>query len=271
MGIPKPLCTCRVCREARHKGAPYERTGPSAYLRDAHLLIDTPAEIVSQLNRTGIQRVDRIVFTHLDPDHIEGFRVVEQITLDFRTWKAYPEKQIELVLPRTLYERLGQIRSVYGSLVEYYEAQGFVRCLPFESQITMGDVRMTALPIDRQGPTAYIYVFEKDGKKAVYAPCDIRPFPTEETVVRNADLLVIQPGIFEEGLKHGFIYPEDHISRTTLYTFDQTMAVADRIGARQILFVHLEEYWNRGHDDYTAIAKDLDGVQFAFDGMSIRI
>ncbi|MBW1945391.1 MAG: hypothetical protein JRJ51_21535 [Deltaproteobacteria bacterium] len=271
MAIPKPLCECRICREARYKGVPYERTGPSVYLQDANLLIDTPAEIVSQLNRTGIERVDRITFTHLDPDHIEGFRVVEQITLDFRTWKAYPEKQIQLVLPRRLYDRLGDIRSVYGPLVDYYETQGFVKCVPFETQITMGDVRMTALPVFRQEPTAYILVFEKGGKKVVYAPCDIKPFPLEEAEVRNPDLLIIQPGIFEEGLKHDFTYPDDHISRTTIYTFDQTMELADRIGAKEILFIHLEECWNKSHDDYMAIAKEHARVRFAFDGMTIRV
>jgi len=250
---------------------PYERTGPSAYLHDANLLIDTPAEIISQLNRVEIETVDRVVLSHLDPDHVEGFRVVEQITLDFRTWEAYPEKQIQLVLPRQLYERLGDIRTAYGPLVEYYEAQGFVRYVPFETEIVVGEVRMTALPVSRQGATAYIYVFEKDEKTVVYAPCDIKPFPTEEPKVHNPDLLVIQPGIFEDGLKHGFTYPEDHISRTTLYTFDQTMALAERIRAKEILFIHLEEYWNRSYDDYTAIAKDLARVRFAFDGMTIRI
>ena len=271
MAIPKPLCECRICREARYKGVPYERTGPSAYLHDANLLIDTPAEVVGQLNRTGIEKVERLTFTHLDPDHIEGFRVVEQITLDFRTWKAYPEKQIQLVLPRRLHEGLRDIRSVYGPLLEYYESQGFVQCVPFETDITVGDVLMTALPVFRQDHTAFIYVFEKDDKKVVYAPCDIKPFPVEEKKVRNPDLLVIQPGIFEEGLKHDFTYPDDHISRTTLYTFEQTIELAGRIGAKEILFMHLEEYWNKSHDDYMAIEADNAHVRFAFDGMIIHI
>ena len=70
----------------------------------------------------------------------------------------------------------------------------------------------------------------------VYAPCDIKPFPEEREEVQRADLLVIQPGIFEEGLKHGFKYPVDHISRTTLYTFEETMALADRIRAGLVPF-----------------------------------
>ena len=116
MVIPKPLCRCRVCREARAKGVPYARAGPSAYLHDVGLLIDTPAEISCLLNRCRIRRVDHLTFTHLDPDHVEGFRVVEQIALDFRTWRAYPEKQICLLLPQELNESLRKLQSQYGPL-----------------------------------------------------------------------------------------------------------------------------------------------------------
>jgi phosphoribosyl 1,2-cyclic phosphate phosphodiesterase len=105
----------------------------------------------------------------------------------------------------------------------------------------------------------------------VYAPCDIKPFPEQRREVRNPDLLVIQPGMFESGLKHGFRYPEDHVSRTTLYTFDETLALARRIRAERVIFSHLEEYWNRGHEDYLDLEKELDHVRFAYDGMRVRV
>ncbi|MGD8512619.1 MAG: hypothetical protein PVG85_01610, partial [Deltaproteobacteria bacterium] len=95
---------------------PYERTGPSTFIHDENLLIDTPAEIAAQLNRSHIERIDYLLFTHLDPDHVEGSRVVEQITLDFRTWQAYPDKQIRLILPDKLDNHLKDIRSIYGPL-----------------------------------------------------------------------------------------------------------------------------------------------------------
>ncbi|OQX65594.1 MAG: hypothetical protein B5M55_03645 [Desulfococcus sp. 4484_242] len=269
--IPKPLCQCRVCREARSKGFPYERTGPSAFLHDAHLLIDTPAEIALQLNRAGIDRIDHLMFTHLDPDHVEGFRVVEQITLDFRTWTGRPEKRIQLISPKQVTDRIGKIYSIYGPLIDFYVTRGFVECTAFEQQTVIQGVQVTALPVDRGSQTAFVYVFEKDGGRIVYAPCDIRPFPEEHPDVRKADLLVIQPGLFEDGLKHGFKYPRNHISRKTLYTFHETVALARRIQAKQTLFVHMEEYWNRGYDDYRAIEKELTDMRFAYDGMRVTI
>jgi phosphoribosyl 1,2-cyclic phosphate phosphodiesterase len=271
MVIPKPLCRCRVCEEAREKGVPYERSGPSAFIHDEHLLIDTPAEIASQLNRCRIDRIEYLMLTHLDPDHIEGLRILEQVTLDFRTWRAYPEKSIRLIIPEPLHHRLRDIRSAHGNLIDFYEKQGFVQCTPFEERITLGDLEVTAVSVDRGNQVAFIYVYERFGKRMVYAPCDIKPFPEHRQEVQQPDLLVIQPGIFEDGLKHAFAYPRDHVSRTTLYTFEQTVDLARRIGARKTLFVHLEEYWNRSHDDYLSLETEFDNIRFAYDGMYTKI
>ena len=271
MVIPKPLCRCRVCQEAKKKGVPYTRAGPAAFLHDINLLIDTPAEIVSLLNRSPIRRVDYLTFSHLDPDHVEGFRVVEQIALDFRSWHAYPEKQICLLLPEQLSVGMKQIRSQYGCLLDFYQESGFVQLMVFQDKVQIGNVDITAIPVDRGSQSTFIYVFEKSGRKVVYAPCDIKPFPEHRDEVQQADLLIIQPGIFEEGLKHGFRYPADHISRTTLYTFEQTMELATRIQAKEALFVHLEEYWNRSYDDYCVLESENRNVQFAHDGMQLTV
>ena len=271
MVIPKPLCRCRVCQEARKRGIPYTRAGSCAFLHDSNLLIDTPAEIVSLLNRSPIRRVDYLMFTHLDPDHVEGFRVVEQIALDFRTWRAYPEKQICLLLPDQLGEGIRNIRSQYGSLIDFYQESGFVRLMLFQGSVQIRDVRITAIAVDRGSQLAFVYIFEKSGRKVVYAPCDIKPFPEHRNEVQQADLLVIQPGIFEKGLKHGFRYPADHISRTTLYTFEQTLDLATRLHAKRIIFVHLEEYWNRSYDDYRALETNDQRIRFAYDGMQLTV
>jgi phosphoribosyl 1,2-cyclic phosphate phosphodiesterase len=271
MVIPKPLCRCRVCQEAREKGVPYARAGPAAFVHDINLLIDTPAEIASLLNRSSIRRIAYLTFTHLDPDHVEGFRVVEQITLDFRSWRAYPKKQICLLLPEEMSKQARKLSSQYGSLLDFYQESGFIRLELFRGKTQIEDVAITAIPVDRGSQLSFVYVFQKLGRKVVYAPCDIKPFPEHRNEVQQADLLIIQPGIFEKGLKHGFRYPADHISRKTLYTFEQTMQLATRLQAKRVLFVHLEEYWNRSYDDYRALESKYQGICFAYDGMQLSV
>lgn len=269
--IPKPLCFCRICEEARIKGTPYARTGPSSFLHDIHLLVDTPAESVHQLNRSRINHVRHLMFTHLDPDHTEGFRAVEQIALDFRTWQGYPEKRIALHLPERLVDPLKRIRSQYGALLDFYERSGFINVETFRDRVRIEDVEVIAIPVDRGRQTSYIYVFERAGRRVVYAPCDIKPFPEEREEVKDADLLVIQPGIFEEGLIDGFEYPPDHVSRSTLYTFEQTLELARQLKVKKTLFVHLEEYWNRSHDEYRDLEGQHETIRFAYDGMKVTV
>jgi phosphoribosyl 1,2-cyclic phosphate phosphodiesterase len=267
MVIPKPLCRCRICREARVKGIPHARGGPSAVLHDANLLIDTPAEICSLLNRENIRNIDYLMLTHLDPDHVEGLRVVEQIALDFRTWQAYPQKKITLLIPEQLENPLKNITTQYGPAIDHYVQSGFLEVVTFCKTAAIGEVNVTGIPVDRGSQTAFIYIFGSSGHRIVYAPCDIKPSPEGQPEVHAADLLVIQPGVFETGLRHGFTYPSNHVSRQTLYTFEQTLA--KRIGARQIVFTHLEEYWHRSYDDYLQLEQVIPDTRFAYGGMTL--
>ncbi|MFC1980277.1 hypothetical protein ACFLVS_05475 [Chloroflexota bacterium] len=152
------------------------------------MLIDTPTEVVSLLNRLPIRRIDYLMFTHLDPDHMEGFRVVEQITLDFRSWHAYPEKQICLLLPKQLSKQTRKLRSQYGPLLDFYQESGFIRLEPFRDKIQMiKDVAITAIPVDRCSQLSFVYVFQKSGHKVVCAPCYIKPFPEHRNEVYQAE------------------------------------------------------------------------------------
>lgn len=152
----------------------------------------------------------------------------------------------------------------------FFLDSGFVDLQTFERSVEIRAVRLTALPVNRDDRVAYIYVFEKGNEKLVYAPCDIKPFPEDDPIVRDADVLLIQPGIVEGSLKHGFVYPKDHISRTTLYTLDETIGLSRRIRAKKTVFIHLEEYWNLGFSDYERLALNYEDVWFAHDGMHIN-
>jgi phosphoribosyl 1,2-cyclic phosphate phosphodiesterase len=271
MVIPKPLCQCHVCSEARTKGVPYSRGGPSVFLHDINLLVDTPADIINLLNCSDIQNLQYLTFTHLDPDHVEGLRVIEQITLDFRTWRAYPEKQITLLLPEKLVDSIRALQSHYGPIIDFFVQSGFVVIRSMNETMQLGGIEITTLPVERSDQTAYVLVFRQGSTKVVYAPCDLKPFPEHREDVQGPDVLIIQPGIFETGLRQSFHFPADHISRKTLYTFEQTLELAGRIGAKQTVFVHLEEYWNRSYDDYLEIQNRIEGITFAYDGLELNI
>ena len=96
---PRPLCRCDVCAEARERGVPYARTGPSVFVHGPDLLFDTPEESKAQLNRAGISHVAACFYSHWHPDHTMGRRVFETIGADWRTWPPEAKR----VLRTTVY------------------------------------------------------------------------------------------------------------------------------------------------------------------------
>ena len=88
--IPSSFCKCKICQEAREKGGRYERLGPSLYIDDIKMLIDTPEEIAVACNRQKISEVKRLSISHSDPDHVKGMRIVEKIGYDFIQEKCVP-------------------------------------------------------------------------------------------------------------------------------------------------------------------------------------
>ena len=99
VSLPRPLCRCPICAEAREKGAPYSRHGCSLYLHGANMLVDTPEDICGALNLTMPPAVDIISYSHWDPDHTLGMRVIEQLRLEWLDFykNIYPEKPIEVL------------------------------------------------------------------------------------------------------------------------------------------------------------------------------
>ena len=86
---PRPACECRVCAEARGRGVPFSRNGPSIFVHGPDLLIDTPEDIIASLNRANIRHVGAATWSHWHPDHTAGLRVFEALNL--RLWDWLPD------------------------------------------------------------------------------------------------------------------------------------------------------------------------------------
>lgn len=83
VALPKPLCKCRICKEARLKGNPYSRYGCSLFIEDLGMLIDTPEDITQAINFSEIDEINYVLYSHVDPDHTLGMRVFEHIRLNW--------------------------------------------------------------------------------------------------------------------------------------------------------------------------------------------
>ena len=117
---------------------------------------------------------------------------------------------------------------------------------------------------------ATVFVFEKEGKKLIYAPCDVKPFP-ESKLFLDADCLIIGNTIVGGVLKDGFILKEDNPLRDELFTISDIEELKIKYNIKRVIITHLEEDWGKSYDDYVELEKELDGIEFAYDGMKIEI
>jgi phosphoribosyl 1,2-cyclic phosphate phosphodiesterase len=273
---PRPGCFCSICEEARQKGIPYTRTGPSLFLEDIHAVFDTPEDILGQLTRENIHRIDSIFYTHWHPDHTMGMRIVEQMYMNYLGWfierKGVTKEVRVYSLPDTMRD-LKAISNKYGSYLEYYERYGLISLVTLEEEtpLEIEDYRIIPIPVETPGLTSTVFVISHEEKKVAYAPCDIKPFP-EHDILKDLDVLIIG-GILPEGeLKGGYIIPEDNELRKETFTIEELLEIIDTLRVKRTIAVHIEEDFGRSYDDYRKIENQYDrAIEFAYDGMKIVV
>src|SRR5436305_11075987 len=113
---PRPLCSCRICTQARELGVPYARSGPSVFIHGPDVLIDTPGEIVDQLNRSSVERIAACLYSHWHPDHTMGRHVFSTINADYRCWPTVPRGVVDVYLPKHVTTDARTFLSLWDSL-----------------------------------------------------------------------------------------------------------------------------------------------------------
>ncbi len=268
VSTPKPTCQCRVCKEAREKGFPYARCGCSLYVEDINVLIDTPEDIVYSLNNSNIKTVDYIFYSHIDPDHTMGMRVVEQLRLDWLTY-SIGKRCEEPITVGSLPQIMDDIRcqsTKYGSMLAYYETMNLVTTMPFQS-LDIGSIHIELIPVDESHNVA-IFVFTEKNNKVIYAPCDVKPFP-QNAIFQDADSLIIGNTIVGDVLKSGFVLEKSNELRKELFTMDEIVELKKALNINKVVITHLEEDWGKTYDDYLELQNQYDGIEFAYDGLEI--
>lgn len=270
VSTPRACCNCRVCTQARLKGFPYARTGCSLFIEEANVLIDTPEDINDSLNHAGIQNVEHILYSHCDPDHTMGMRVIEQLKMDWLAGSVgkKPDHPIEVASLPAILEDIRQQGTKYGSMLAYYEAKGLVYTTGTRV-LEAGDIQIEMIPVDEQEHVT-VFVISSDSKKIIYAPCDVKPFPKSDKF-QGADVLIIGNTIVGDVLKDGFILKEDNPLRKELFTLDEIEEIREQYAVPEVIITHLEEDWGKSYDDYRELEKEWKFIRFAYDGLKIPL
>jgi phosphoribosyl 1,2-cyclic phosphate phosphodiesterase len=265
--IPRPGCSCRVCVEAREKGRPYERTGPSVFVHGPDVLIDTPEESKSQLNRSEVGRIAAGLYSHWHPDHTAGRRVWESRNFDFRSWPRRYETT-PLYVPERVWE---DFEANYGlaDQFRFMEGQGTVKVVLVESGVPFDLDGFRVTPIALDAENAHAFLFEGDGRRVLVAMDETHGWTPPD--LGPLDVVVLPVGVFEHHPYTGErLIPEEFCKPPVKKTrYAQALEMAWALGARRTVLSHVEEMDRMSHDQLVRLG-EADGWEPAYDGMVIE-
>lgn len=259
--IPNPFCKCSICEEARVKRGRYQRLGPSLYVEDIGLLIDTPEDVAVACERQGISSIACLSVSHRDPDHTRGMRIVEALGYNCILGKGTPIPFIALP------EVVEDINAWNGDGLSYYE--NILKCILINktNYAHIGDIEIRLINNKTHGGNMTFYVLSEGEKKAIYACCDAKPF-VPNALYFDADVLIIgvvsDNGILKDGSKL-----DDAPFRDEVFTLDEIMRIKRDYRIKRVIVTHIDEYWGKSYAYYQKLEKSLDNISFAYDGMEI--
>jgi phosphoribosyl 1,2-cyclic phosphate phosphodiesterase len=244
-GIPQIGCDCPVCRSSDPRD---HRTRSGALIQSdsGSLLIDTPPELRLQLLRSGVSRVDAVLYTHEHADHINGID-------DLRIFSVMQQRPLTCYGP---VETLDKIRQGFFYIfddVRPFEGTSKPRLelCPLEPGIVRQIAGIPVLPLEfehgfvrvfgyRFGPVAYI--------------TDVKAVPeAARAQLRGLKLLVLNA-----------LWWRHH---PTHLSIGEAIETAQAIGAEQTVFTHLTH--ETGHAE---LAGQLPaGISPAYDGLTIEV
>lgn len=240
-GVPVPTCRCDVCTSDDPRD---RRLRPSVLLEwgEARVLVDTSTDFRTQALRYGIERVDAVLYTHGHADHILG---MDDLRLyNWRQGRAVPA----FGSPATL-------AALARTFWYVFEPTGgdstrpAIELHPIDTTFRLHDREIRAVPVlhgslpilgYRVGGFAYL--------------TDVSEIPESSyDLLRDLDVLVLNA-----------LRSRPHPMHLNLAG---ARRCAERIGAARTILTHLSHEVRHA----TVAASLPDGIELAFDGLSVRL
>ena len=246
-GVPVLGCGCEVCtsddpRDTRTRCACYVRVG------DMGLLVDTGPDFRQQALREDIGRIDAVCYTHHHFDHVVGLDDLRPFFFDNRqTMPCYTHPDTAAVLRRN-YDY------IFGSDPYPGAANVSIRVVDGPFEVPSRYDNSAAVPVDpillyHGEMPVYGY---RIGGFAYLTDVSRIPEPSYEGL-QDVDVLVLDA-----------LRPRSH---PTHFSFEEAVATARRVGARETYFVHMTHSVRHAE----ANARLPDDIQLAYDGLTVEV
>lgn len=242
-GVPVIGCDCAVCRS----DDPRDRRTRTAAVIETHgvrVLVDTPPELRLQLVGAGIDAVDAVLYTHEHADHVGGID-------DLRAMSARRGPLAVYGPPETLAELARRFSYIFDPTVEAPPGTNKPELRPTAvaplETVWVEAASVLAIELDHGGTRVYGY---RVGCVA---------YLTDVKTVSEAAFAALE-GV--EVLVINALFERPH---PTHLSFDEAVAVARRVGARQTFVTHLTHRYAHSWLE----SRLPEGITPAYDGLVI--
>ena len=270
---PRPGCHCAMCDEARAKGVPYARRGPSVFVHGPDILFDTPEDIAVSLNESGIDRVRACFYSHWHPDHVMGRRVFEQMNWNLRD-SSGNYGVTDIYIPERV-EKDMQTKLATRAHLDYLRALGLVTITVIPEGESVEIEGVTITPFQVAVEYVYAYLLQGDGKRVLVAMDELFRWSAPD-FLHGVDLAVIPSGVCEyhplTGERrieagHPILELEMHL--------EETLELVRTMAAKQAVLIHIDEVDGISYDDGMELSRSYmaEGlpVAFGWDGMRTTV
>jgi phosphoribosyl 1,2-cyclic phosphate phosphodiesterase len=245
-GVPQIGCDCAVCRSGDPRDQ-RSRSGAVLQAGAASLLIDTPPELRLQLLRSGIGRVDAVLYTHEHADHVNGID-------DLRVFSVRNGAPLRCYGPAECLERIrGNFRYIFDDAVHPFEGTSKPRLelCPLEAGVELRIAGIPVLPLAFEH--GYVRVFGYRFGPVAYLT-DVKAVPEQaRRQLAGVKLLVLNALWWRQHPTH--------------LSIGEAVETAQAIGAEQTFLTHLTH--ETGHAE---LASQLpSGIGPAYDGLAIEV
>ncbi len=247
LGVPMIGCACAVCLSA---DAHNRRRRSSVYVAagDTRLVIDTSPDFREQALTFGLRQVDAVLFTHAHADHILGLD-------DIRRFNTLQSAVIPVYAVAETIAEVRRVFSYIGRPVQpgLYRPQVDFRTVPVQAPFRVGEVEITALPVEHGTEHTVGFALAWQGRRIGYFPdCHRMPEATMQAL-SGVSLMVLDTLRYRPHPTHLCVA--------------ESVALLQGIGAPESYLTHL------CHDlDHARLEQELPaGIHVAYDGLVVRV
>lgn len=266
VSVPRPGHHDRYNDEAREKGVPYQRRGPSVFIHEHNILFDTPDDIIESLNRAGVEDIRACFYSHWHPDHVMGRRIFEQANWDLR---GDNNKTTDVYVPERVRDDMKKMLGTWSHL-EYMQSLGVVKLhviAPGES-VKIDDLTISPVPVAED--YVFAYLVERGDTRTWIAMDELVGWSPDASVA-NLDLAILPSGVCEfHPLNGERRIPADEPVLQSEMQFERTLEVIAEMAPKQAVLIHLDEPDGITFDDGLELSRKYQEnglpVTFAWDG-----